>query len=296
MFFHIFICLAASSQEINLCSILLDLTMDENMHLELSYSIMADETELEELPKLQVFFSIKIKQHTSEEFHEFLTHFTTLVVVIVYNSYIERNFKEYRPELLFNLICFGKFNIKKIVENIFGNFLVNEISRLCVKSYEELKTSNIALYTAISNSFNLIDKTDLVVLENSVILLANRGNASFISRKPIIENVLINQNEFGEIFAFSRDKTTFQNSLGDGDDPRVSIETLCRKSDVNNCNTLYEFLKEKTKEEYHKYIYIIISLKILSLEEATLNGCNISKIIIEFLFLVDVARKGAWNG
>ncbi|TBU12243.1 hypothetical protein CWI38_0833p0010 [Hamiltosporidium tvaerminnensis] len=264
MFFHIFICLAASSQEINLCSILLDLTIDENRHLKLSYSIMADETELEELPKLQVFFSKKIKQHTSEEFHEFLTHFTTLVVVIVYNSYSERNFKEYRPELLFNLICFGKFNIKKIVENIFGNFLVNELSRLGVKSYE---------------------------IKNAFTTLGINMNAQFNEEQPIIENVLINQNEFGEIFAFSRDKTTFQNSLGDGDDPRVSIETLCRKSDVNNCNTLYEFLKEKTKEEYHKYIYIIISLKILSLEEATLNGCNISKIIIEFLFLVDVARK-----
>ncbi|TBU08324.1 hypothetical protein CWI36_0153p0020 [Hamiltosporidium magnivora] len=128
-------------------------------------------------------------------------------------------------------------------------------------------------------------------IQNAFTTLGINMNAQFNEEQPIIENVLINQNEFGEIFAFSRDKTTFQNSLGDPDDPRVSIETLCRKSDVNNCNTLYEFLKEKTKEEYHKYIYIIISLKILSHEEATLNGCNISKIIIEFCFLQMLQEK-----
>ncbi|TBU09525.1 hypothetical protein CWI39_0064p0010, partial [Hamiltosporidium magnivora] len=48
--------------------------------------------------------------------------------------------------------------------------------------------------------------------------------------------------------------------------------------------------KEKTTEQYHKYISAVLGLKALCLREATLIKNNIPRIIIEFLFLADVLK------
>ncbi|TBU02524.1 hypothetical protein CWI39_1137p0010, partial [Hamiltosporidium magnivora] len=111
----------------------------------------------------------------------------------------------------------------------------------------------------------------------------------FISEK-IVAKVLKNQNGFDEIFELDKNISNFQNKPEDPNFPHVFIELLCNETDVIFIKTLYEFLIEKTKEEYHNYISAVLCLKALCLGEEILNKKNISRIIIEFLFLVDVLK------
>ncbi|TBU11198.1 hypothetical protein CWI38_1326p0010 [Hamiltosporidium tvaerminnensis] len=287
------------------------------MHMRISYNdITADNSE---------FYFDKIKDYIEKELHPFLRHFTTLNCCIFYNDCSEEYLKAYQPELLFNLICFEKFvemykeneEYKDIVQKIFKDFLLDKINRFSYKNLDYLIPSYEALTPDISRSFNKRDETDLEsqfwplvfpvnlnesaknIIETATILSTNMNNVfndqqykmvlKFISEK-IVAKVLKNQNGFDEIFELDKNISNFQNKPEDPNFPHVFIELLCNETDVIFIKTLYEFLIEKTKEEYHNYISAVLCLKALCLGEEILNKKNISRIIIEFLFLVDVLK------
>ncbi|TBT97217.1 hypothetical protein CWI36_3057p0010, partial [Hamiltosporidium magnivora] len=111
----------------------------------------------------------------------------------------------------------------------------------------------------------------------------------FISEK-IVAKVLNNQSRVDEIFEFNENISKFQNKPEDLNFPRVFLELLCIERNVIFIKTLYDFLKEKTTEQYHKYISGVLCLKALCLEKEIVNEKEISRIIIEFLFLADVLK------
>ncbi|TBU02255.1 hypothetical protein CWI37_0521p0010 [Hamiltosporidium tvaerminnensis] len=323
------------------------------MHMRISYNdITADNSEVKEsINEILKAINCKDKyQMLKKELHPFLRHFTTLNCCIFYNDCSEEYLKAYQPELLFNLICFGKFvemykeneEYKDIVQKIFKDFLLDKINRFSYKNLDYLIPSYEALTPDISRSFNKRDETDLEVLkkfkivfdenskpsplkdilsnatfeqffffpvnlnesakniiETATILSTNMNNVfndqqykmvlKFISEK-IVAKVLKNQNGFDEIFELDKNISNFQNKPEDPNFPHVFIELLCNETDVIFIKTLYEFLIEKTKEEYHNYISAVLCLKALCLGEEILNKKNISRIIIEFLFLVDVLK------
>ncbi|TBT96609.1 hypothetical protein CWI36_3515p0010, partial [Hamiltosporidium magnivora] len=62
------------------------------------------------------------------------------------------------------------------------------------------------------------------------------------------------------------------------------------EADVNRINVLYDFLIEKTKKEYHRYISAVICLKAFCLKDGILKQNKAIRIIMEFIFLAKVLK------
>ncbi|TBT97508.1 hypothetical protein CWI37_2222p0010 [Hamiltosporidium tvaerminnensis] len=338
----------------------------------------------DQMLEIASYYFNKIKDYTKKELHPFLRHFTTIICCIVYNNCSEEEYKAYHPELLFNLICFGRFVemytenkeyndiVKKIFEGLLSvqtGLFSNENFHRCLKDkYEDS-------VPVILGSFDKGDETDLEFLKNTKIIFDENSNhylidslsnatfekifcflgyfkrycfyqvvrahpnsgvydnswlesfrldyyinsgehainmiesdeilirnmncmfndqqykviIQFISEK-IVAKVLNNQSRVDEIFEFNENISKFQNKPEDLNFPRVFLELLCIERNVIFIKTLYDFLKEKTTEEYHKYISGVLCLKALCLEKEIVNEKEISRIIIEFLFLADVLK------
>ncbi|TBT98766.1 hypothetical protein CWI39_2286p0010, partial [Hamiltosporidium magnivora] len=373
MFFYIFLCKAALPPENSSRVILEDPTITNEIRMRILYNdIRADNKEAkkriseilnkininkkEQLLKIASFYFNEIKDYIKEELHPFLIHFTTLICIIVYNDFNEKDFKAYQPELLFNMICFGKFlemskeneDIKKIVTNVFLDFVTNKVK--ISKNLLNLKMKEKEMKSVISKSFNKEDATDLIILRDIKIQfmegvksstlgdflssatfeqlfvfflyfkwryfynyigsysadtsyhnsrqmicivngdflvgtikqeiksLSSDVNAEFTDQHYIevlkfisekfVAKVLKNPNGFDEIFDFEKNISNFQNKPEDPNFPLVFLQLLCEDSDVIFIKTLYDFLKEKTTEQYHKYISAVLCLKALCLREA----------------------------
>ncbi|TBT96568.1 hypothetical protein CWI39_3612p0010, partial [Hamiltosporidium magnivora] len=197
MFFHIFFCIAASPPENNSNFILADPTNTDKMCcMRISYdSIIDDNSEVKEsineilkeiyckdkdkiLIVAGCYFD-KIKDYTKKELHPFLRHFTYIICCIVYNNCSEEEYKAYHPELLFNLICFGRFvemykenkEYKDIVKKIFEGLLSTKTGGFVLENFLEYLNDNYdALSREISGSFNKGDETDLKVLKKTKII------------------------------------------------------------------------------------------------------------------------------
>ncbi|TBU04196.1 hypothetical protein CWI37_0171p0050 [Hamiltosporidium tvaerminnensis] len=383
MFFYIFLCKAALPPENSSRVILEDPTIINKMHMKTSYDdIQVDNKEAkkriseilnkininkkDQMLKIASFYFNELRDYVKEELHPFLIHFTTLICIIVYNDYNEKDFKAYQPELLFNMICFGKFlemskeneDIKKIVQDVFIKFVTNKVK--ISKNLLNLKMKEKEMKSVISKSFNKEDATDLIILRDIKIQfmeglksstlgdflssatfeqlfvfflyfkwryfynyigsysadtsyhnsrqmicivngdflvgtikqeiksLSSDVNAKFTDQHYI--KVFKNPNGFDEIFDFEKNISNFQNKPEDPNFPLVFLQLLCEESDVIFIKALYDFLKEKTTEQYHKYISAVLCLNALCLREETLIKNNIPRIIMEFLFLADVLK------
>ncbi|TBU00485.1 hypothetical protein CWI36_1622p0010, partial [Hamiltosporidium magnivora] len=360
MFFYIFLCKAALPPENSSRVILEDPTIINKMHMKISYDdIKVDNSIAEEciskildkininkkdqMLKIASFYFNELRDYIKEELHPFLIHFTTLICIIVYNDYNEKDFKAYQPELLFNMICFGKFleiskedrAIKKIVQDVFIKFVTNKVKNSCWLNFKKIYEMRGAIVYSIAESFIKGDKTDLIALQDIKIQfmeglksstlsdflsiatfeklffffsyfkwryfnnfidsysadtsyhnsrqficivngnkriediktvvesLSSDVNAKFTDQRykevlkfiseKFVAKVLKNPNGFDEIFDFEKNISNFQNKPEDPNFPLVFLQLLCEESDVIFIKTLYDFLKEKTTEQYHKY-------------------------------------------
>ncbi|KAK1347211.1 hypothetical protein LUQ84_003398 [Hamiltosporidium tvaerminnensis] len=110
------------------------------MYLEIPYEIGENDEVKECFDKLELdiederkekviqitsFYYNKIKEYTNVKLHPFILYFTTYICYFVYRD-MQFDVKKYRPELLFNLITFGRFveayktdeDIKPIIKDI----------------------------------------------------------------------------------------------------------------------------------------------------------------------------------
>ncbi|TBU09788.1 hypothetical protein CWI39_0039p0010 [Hamiltosporidium magnivora] len=371
MFFYIFICLASIESDYNYIDILEDPTTKGNMYLEIpaGYSDNSDIfkyimhinkfyeiKEFVKIAELASFYYDEIKKYTGESSHQFLLRFTTIICYIVYNNVGSESLEKYRPELLFNLISFGKFieiyisdvkldqnfdfsknkNVQKAVERFIDpknilNSMVNEKPRLtCSEKNDSIfhklgnelsnatfeyffvffsvlksdffaKNFNIVLGSTVGSSVTDINVDEIFqkstkIAINILIEVINDFDhdkrlkiLEYIS-EPIFKDVLKNQSELNTIFDFPRNRITSYSDPKVSRFPGVFIELFCQEADVNRINVLYDFLIEKTKQEYHKYISAIICLKAFCLKDGILEQNKAIRIIMEFIFLAKVLK------
>ncbi|TBT99323.1 hypothetical protein CWI37_1384p0010 [Hamiltosporidium tvaerminnensis] len=389
MFFYIFICLASIESDYNYIDILEDPTTKGNMYLEIpaGYSDNSDIfkyimhinefyeiKEFVKIAELASFYYDEIKKYTGESSHQFLLRFTTIICYIVYNNVGSESLEKYRPELLFNLISFGKFieiyisdveirslvkeslifclfeifqlkenfdfsknkNVRKAVERFIDpknilNSMVNEKPRLtCSKKNDSIfhklgnelsnatfeyffvffsvlksdffaKNFNIVLGSTVGSSVTDINvdesfqnstKTAINILIEVINDFDHDKRLKILEyiSKPIFKDVLKNQSELNTIFDFPRNRITSYSDPKVSRFPGVFIELFCQEADVNRINVLYDFLIEKTKQEYHKYISAIICLKAFCLKDGILEQNKAIRIIMEFIFLAKVLK------
>ncbi|KAK1348093.1 hypothetical protein LUQ84_002472 [Hamiltosporidium tvaerminnensis] len=150
MFFYILICIVASPSGNNYTGILEDPKTTENMDLRIS--LFYDKTKTFGVDKLildflriwseQVdWYAIllrgklyykEVKNYTDKKYHTVLLYFTAFVCEIIYFDTKKADIIHYKPELLFNLICFGRFlefietdkNMITEIEKTFKDFVV----------------------------------------------------------------------------------------------------------------------------------------------------------------------------
>ncbi|KAK1348915.1 hypothetical protein LUQ84_002050 [Hamiltosporidium tvaerminnensis] len=144
-----------------------------------------------------------------KELHPFLRHFTAIICCIVYNYCSEEEYKAYHPELLFNLICFGRFvemykeneEYNNIVKKIFKRLLSAKTRGFEAENFQEyFKYKYKAFAPVILESFNKGDQTDLEVLKKTKIIFD--GNS-----EPYLKRILSNatfENFFGFLGYFKR--------------------------------------------------------------------------------------------
>ncbi|TBU08953.1 hypothetical protein CWI39_0123p0020 [Hamiltosporidium magnivora] len=163
--------------------------------------------------------------------------------------------------------------LKKSIDNIMNNiecdkkdqiiktaiFYATEIHKYTDKKFHEFLTYFTTFICSII--YNYCNEEDFKTYQPELNAKFNdeqyKKLLEFISM-PFIEKVLKNQSGFDEIVEFSNDMSTFQNKPENPGFPRVFIKILCNEDHVNNVKTLYDFLKEITKVEYHKYISAVL--------------------------------------
>ncbi|TBU06859.1 hypothetical protein CWI36_0368p0010, partial [Hamiltosporidium magnivora] len=212
MFFHIFFCIAASPPENNSNFILADPTntdemccirisydgiIDDNSEVKESSNEISKEINCKDKDKILIVagcYFDKIKDYTKKELHPFLRHFTYIICCIVYNYCSEEEYKAYHPELLFNLICFGRFvemykenkEYKDIVKKIFDDLLSTKTGGFLLEDFLEYLNDNYdALSREISGSFNEGNETDLEVLKKTKIIFEGKS-------EPYLKRILSN--------------------------------------------------------------------------------------------------------
>ncbi|TBU08526.1 hypothetical protein CWI39_0171p0020 [Hamiltosporidium magnivora] len=189
MFLYFLVYLATSPTDQEKFDISEDLTVKENVYLEIPYNLKTKNTQVENYIKKNIeginddrreklimiasFYSSEIKKSTNEKYHNFLEYFTTLICYFVYNNDEIENTHKFKPELLFNLICFGKFmeiyktdeKVKEIVEQMSGDLVAEKNPGLSAERYKDIMTSYENRNEAISDSFSQEDKSDLALLQ-----------------------------------------------------------------------------------------------------------------------------------
>ncbi|TBU06526.1 hypothetical protein CWI39_0476p0010 [Hamiltosporidium magnivora] len=188
-----------------------DLTVKENVYLEIPYNLKTKNTQVENYIKKNIeginddrreklimiasFYSSEIKKSTNEKYHNFLEYFTTLICYFVYNNDEIENTHKFKPELLYNLICFGKFieiyktnkDVKEIVKRFSGDLVAKKNPDLGAKRYEDIEITNQNIYKAISDSFSQEDKSDLELLQGLKILPCE-NNEIFKNMSKLLSN------------------------------------------------------------------------------------------------------------
>ncbi|TBU13115.1 hypothetical protein CWI38_0526p0020 [Hamiltosporidium tvaerminnensis] len=155
MNFFIFICKIIYASGFEYTAISEDSLSIGDNYLEISYEIGADDQvkkcfdklELnikderkEEMVKITSFYYKKIQEYTNNESDTFLAYFTTWICYFVYHPDNKIDMQKYRPELLFNLITFGRFfefckndeSIKLIIKDISVKLITYRLENECV--------------------------------------------------------------------------------------------------------------------------------------------------------------------
>ncbi|TBU09185.1 hypothetical protein CWI38_2175p0010 [Hamiltosporidium tvaerminnensis] len=302
------------------------------MYLEIPYEIGENDEVKECFDKLELdikdqrkekviqitsFCYNKIKEYTNVKFHPFILYFTTYICYFVYRD-MQFDVKKYRPELLFNLITFGRFWNKK--------------------DYNILKEKHPKICRNIENSLNQDNKIDIFVLENTKFIKGysseaskskisinlanatvenyfgffliinqrffkgkeyrvditrksaiNKSTISFLELKIMLEkttgcinlfSVMIDFESYKEI-AENISEPIFRTILKDSNFSLEFIENIVKKKEINYIKSLYVFLKNISKTEYHEYIAAVLGLKAFCFKE-------ILRSVLEILFLADV--------
>ncbi|TBU00212.1 hypothetical protein CWI39_1755p0010 [Hamiltosporidium magnivora] len=315
------------------------------MYLEIPYEIGENDEVKECFDKLELdiederkekviqitsFYYNKIKEYTNVKLHPFILYFTTYICYFVYRD-MQFDVKKYRPELLFNLITFGRFNI----------------SEWNKKDYNILKEKHPKICRNIENSLNQDNKIDIFVLENTKFIKGysleaskskisinlanatvenyfgffliinqrffkgkeyrvditrksaiNKSTISFLELKIMLEKTTGCINLFSVMIDFESYKEIAENisepifrtilkelqSTVKPEDSNFSlefIENIVKKKEINYIKSLYVFLKNISKTEYHECIAAVLGLKAFCFKE-------ILRSVLEILFLADV--------
>ncbi|TBU05584.1 hypothetical protein CWI39_0661p0010, partial [Hamiltosporidium magnivora] len=396
MFIYIFIFVAIFLSKNKFTNIPEDSLIEQSMYMSISYNLVVNnnivEKYLEELNskidsnkknqivKISSFYFREIQDYTDKSSHEFLIYYTTLICYIIYyNDNCSENYKKFKPELLFNLIAFGRFvemyktnnDISSIVKVVFSKFVANTI--YCItkgKDYNMLKKGDLGISTAIEESLkqnNQIDEKVLVYskrlvsdfdredfantgallsnatmeflfgffsilkakffqqqkFENTKSLLNSNHNKSiklyskcieqnvralyedldaklndthykkamaYISEQ-LIYRVLKDNSTFDKIYEISKKTISFHIKQQDSNFCQVFIELFCEEAVLNQIRALYDFLTAEVKEEWHKYLSAVLSLKTFCLKKEITDKKTMIKKIVELLFLADVLKK-----
>ncbi|TBU03966.1 hypothetical protein CWI39_0876p0010, partial [Hamiltosporidium magnivora] len=170
-----------------------DGTTDDNSEVKESINEILKEInckDKDKMLKIASYYFNRIKDYTKKELHPFLRHFTTIICCIVYNYCSEEEYKAYHPELLFNLICFGRFvemykeneEYNDIVKKIFEDLLPTKSGGFETENFHVyLKDKYEAFTPGILESFNKGDQTDLEVLKKTKIIF-DGNSESYLKR------------------------------------------------------------------------------------------------------------------
>ncbi|TBU18112.1 hypothetical protein CWI38_0253p0010 [Hamiltosporidium tvaerminnensis] len=107
--------------------------------------------------------------------------------------------------------------------------------------------------------------------------------------KPFSKNILKKETGFFELFDHS-ENFSLNNKLEDSKFSQDFVEVFCNEEELNKIKCLNKFIKEKTKEEYHDYISAVICLEAFNLKRNFSEGNDITRIIMDILFLTDVLK------
>ncbi|KAK1349373.1 hypothetical protein CWI37_0003p0030 [Hamiltosporidium tvaerminnensis] len=106
---------------------------------------------------------------------------------------------------------------------------------------------------------------------------------------PVIKKILTDEDKFQDILNFELNKNSSETVLPvDENFPTEFTNLFIEKSKSNQLIVIYNLLISVSKEEYHKCISAVICLKVLCFEKALSDNEVILRIIIEFLFFVDI--------
>ncbi|KAK1347243.1 hypothetical protein LUQ84_003224 [Hamiltosporidium tvaerminnensis] len=107
--------------------------------------------------------------------------------------------------------------------------------------------------------------------------------------KPFSKNILKKETGFFELFDHS-ENFSLNNKLEDSKFSQDFVEVFCNEEELNKIKFLNKFIKEKTKEEYHDYISAVICLEAFNLKRNFSEGNDITRVIMDILFLTDVLK------
>ncbi|TBU04008.1 hypothetical protein CWI39_0869p0010 [Hamiltosporidium magnivora] len=108
---------------------------------------------------------------------------------------------------------------------------------------------------------------------------------------PVIKKILTDEAKFQDILNFELNKNSSKIVLPvDKNFPCEFTKLFIERSKSNQLIVFYNLLISVSKEEYHKYISAVICLKILCFEKTLSDQEVILRIIIEFLFFVDILK------
>ncbi|TBT96749.1 hypothetical protein CWI37_2767p0010 [Hamiltosporidium tvaerminnensis] len=185
------------------------------MYLEIPYEIGENDEVKECFDKLELdiederkekviqitsFYYNKIKEYTNVKLHPFILYFTTYICYFVYRD-MQFDVKKYRPELLFNLITFGRFveayktdeDIKSIIKDISFKLArydaqreSENISERCNQIHNASEEKCNKICSNMKNSLNQDNKIDIFVLENTKFI---KGYSSEASKSKISINL-----------------------------------------------------------------------------------------------------------
>ncbi|TBU04694.1 hypothetical protein CWI39_0769p0010 [Hamiltosporidium magnivora] len=108
---------------------------------------------------------------------------------------------------------------------------------------------------------------------------------------PVIKKILTDEDKFQDILNFERNKNSSETVPPvDENFPTEFTKLFIERSKSNQLIVFYNLLISVSKEEYHKYISAVICLKVLCFEKTLSDQEVILRIIIEFLFFVDILK------
>ncbi|TBU07420.1 hypothetical protein CWI36_0277p0020, partial [Hamiltosporidium magnivora] len=327
MFIYIFIFVAIFLSKNKFTNIPEDSLIEQSMYMSISYNLVGNnnivEKYLEELnskidsnKKNQI---VKISSFYFREIQDYTDKTNTIYCITKGKDYnmlkkgdlgistaIEESLKQnnqidekvlvYSKRLVSDFDREDFANTGALLSNATMEFLFGFFSILKAKFFQQQKFENTkSLHNSNHNkSIKLYSKC----IEQNVRALYEDLDAklndthykkamAYISEQ-IIYRVLKDNSTFDKIYEISKKTISFHIKQQDSNFCQVFIELFCEEAVLNQIRALYDFLTAEVKEEWHKYLSAVLSLKTFCLKKEITDKKTMIKKIVEFLFLADV--------